>query len=134
MPAPEGSWVANLNDGRRHALGSSEKHPDDWVRVETRAGEVVDTYFRGMKVLPYMGRPENLSGSASLSPRPEPNVRFSGGTIVRDSYIAECPGVYVVANPTPGKDGVIINFMEGKKVATTPRFRLWIKVGGLSVS
>jgi len=53
------------------------------------------------------------NGLMMLSPRPEPNVHFSRSMIVRDSYVASCSGVHLVNNTLPGKEGVIINFMEG---------------------
>jgi len=34
--------------------------------------------------------------------------------IVRDSYIADCSGVYVLTNDAPHKPGVIVNFTEGE--------------------
>lgn len=47
------------------------------------------------------------------SPRPNPNVAFAGSVIIRDSYVAECTGVYALPNDAPHKPAVIVNFMEG---------------------
>jgi len=47
----------------------------------------------------------------SLSPRPDPTVRFTNSEIVRSEYLAECSGIHLVKNSR--KLGLVLNFMEG---------------------
>ncbi len=51
----------------------------------------------------------------AVSPRPDPNLKFSGSVIVRDEYMAQCSGVYLINNV---KNGIIVNFMEGERNPT----------------
>lgn len=54
----------------------------------------------------------------SVSPRPQPNVPFSGGgMIVRDAYAAKCSGVHLAMKTSPSPE-VVINFMEGETIPT----------------
>jgi hypothetical protein len=53
MPSTEGAYERDRDQAMNKALDLSKKHPDDWVRVETKS-TVIGSFFRGSEVFLYL--------------------------------------------------------------------------------